>query len=122
MLKDQDKDKGEGLKDTFMYKLSKEGHLSQFDHFLLAQSDEDGQNLPECAHLIPSPELMKTKQWKEVTGDMLDNLTQSINDKRVHRITVDFVIKHKRVDKMIGRAAHIQFIENPYFVKMLAYN
>lgn len=44
---------------------------------------------------------------------MLENITNSINDKRVHRITVDFVIKNKRVDKMIGRAAHIQFIENP---------
>lgn len=62
---------------------------------------------------MPSEESIKTKQWKEVTGEILENINKSIHDKKVHRITVDFVVKNKRVDKMIGRAAHIQFIENP---------
>jgi len=62
---------------------------------------------------MPSRESIKSKQWKEITGEVLDNIAISINEKKVHRITVDFVIKNKRVDTFIGRAAHIQFIENP---------
>ena len=30
--------------------------------------------------------------------------------------------KNRKLDKFIGRAAHIEFIDNPHFVRMFIYN
>ena len=40
----------------------------------------------------------------------------------LHRISVDFKLNRKSFDSFIGRAAHIQFLEDKEFVETLIYN
>lgn len=43
---------------------------------------------------------------------MVESLLSNLKTDRVHRLDVNFEIPEKNIDSMIGRAAHIQFLEN----------
>lgn len=50
---------------------------------------------------------------------MVGNVLSSLRTNRVHRVDVNFVLPEKSIDNMIGRTAHIQFLENGSFLKTL---
>jgi hypothetical protein len=50
---------------------------------------------------------------------MAFNILSKINKDSVRRIDVNFVIPDKNIDSLIGRTAHIQFLENQNFMKIL---
>lgn len=52
---------------------------------------------------------------------MVDNLLGSLRTNEIHRIDVNFVLEDKVIDNMIGRSAHIQFLESNPFLKTLVY-
>ena len=43
----------------------------------------------------------------------------SVTANTLYRIDVNFKIKKKNIDSLIGRSAHIQFLDNPTYMKML---
>ena len=48
-------------------------------------------------------------------------LVKRLKNCRVHRINVDFPISEETIDTYIGRKAHIEFLDNSEFIKMLIY-
>jgi len=50
---------------------------------------------------------------------MATNLLGNLPHKLIYRIDVSFNIVDKNVDAWIGRTAHIQFIENREWVRLL---
>lgn len=50
---------------------------------------------------------------------MVDNLLSSLRTNKINRIDVNFVLHEKTLDNIIGRTAHIQFLESNSFIKML---
>jgi hypothetical protein len=43
------------------------------------------------------------------------------NRVKLHRIDTDFKIQNTNIDSWIGRAGHIEFLENRFFMKFLLY-
>jgi len=52
---------------------------------------------------------------------MAKNILAHINAQCIYRIDVNFKLPQKNIDTMIGRAAHIQFLESQVFMRMIAY-
>ena len=50
---------------------------------------------------------------------MAKNILSGLKSKMLFRLDVNFKIKDKNLDSWIGRTAHIQFLENQQFMKML---
>lgn len=50
---------------------------------------------------------------------MAQNILGGLKSKMLFRLDVNFKIKDKNLDSWIGRTAHIQFLENQQFMKML---
>ena len=53
---------------------------------------------------------------------MAFNLISKVKKDSLRRIDVNFVIPEKNIDSFIGRTAHIQYLENQNFMKILFYN
>jgi hypothetical protein len=50
------------------------------------------------------------------------NILSKLTDVSLKRVDVNFLIQEKNFDTFIGRTAHIQFLENTDFMKILFYN
>ena len=50
------------------------------------------------------------------------NILSKLTNISLKRIDVNFLIQEKNFDTFIGRTAHIQFLENTDFMKILFYN
>ena len=51
---------------------------------------------------------------------MVDNLMNGLRAPEIRRLDVNFVLHENRtIDNMIGRTAHIMFLENSSFLRML---
>ena len=52
---------------------------------------------------------------------MAKAVLEAVDCAALHRVDVNFKIPEKNIDSFIGRAAHIQFLENQPLLKMLVY-
>ena len=50
---------------------------------------------------------------------MANNILSRIRANKIYRIDVNFNITKKGIDSMIGRAAHIQMLENRVLINMI---
>lgn len=50
---------------------------------------------------------------------MINNIFKDMKTDRVTRIDVNFDVENKKWDNMIGRAGHMEFIENEIFIRMI---
>lgn len=109
------------LKDTYLAKLCKSKGLEQFRWVVLISSAQDNYSpikssgVSMCSSWGQSPD-------KEVYRDMVRNFWESLKPERVLRFNVHFNIHEKNLDAMIGRVAHIRFIECQPIMKMLIHN
>ena len=53
---------------------------------------------------------------------MAYNILSKITKDSIKRVDVNFIIPEKNLDSFIGRTAHIQFLENQQFMKILFYS
>ena len=106
---------------TVLYKLSEYPGLGWFRHVVLVSSHQDLYVPFESARIEVSPRAstdpINGKAYTEMASRMLTNLSPS----QLCRIDVSFKISSKGIDSLIGRTAHIQFIENEGFLRLLAY-
>lgn len=49
---------------------------------------------------------------KEIHCEMVRNIMKDVRPERVHRLGVNFTIEQTNIDSLIGRTAHILFLEN----------
>lgn len=108
------------MHDSFLYKLSTESKaLGYFQHVCFVSSYQD-QYVPfESARVEMSSRAEKDARLGRVYGEMTNNILKDIQPHRFIRFNVNFRIMEKSLDNFIGRAAHIQFLENSVLMYML---
>ena len=121
------------LDDTFMYRLSEDnplavagggpgvaGGLRWFEHVFLFGSQQD--------RYVPFHST-RVELCKEAVGDvsvrgrvyerMVGNVLRGMEGVSVKRFDVSFVSRRKSLDTLIGRAAHIYFLDNIGYMQLL---
>ncbi|KAF7456292.1 putative serine esterase [Cryptosporidium felis] len=101
--------------ETFIYKLAMESSLliSEFKHIVLCSSHQDMYAPYDSARAEYSPEA------PSIYKVMVENMLKHVNPSKITRVNVDFYLPQRNLDTFIGRAAHIQVIENQLFMKIL---
>jgi len=105
------------LKETFMYKLSKTKGLEWFKHVVLVSSYLDHYSPYESSRI----EISKNHADDLVYKEMAHNILSRIKSNKLYRVDVVFNIKKTSINSLIGREAHLQFLENKTLLKMLTY-
>ena len=104
------------IEDSLLYRMAGNGATDMFTHFALVSSPQDSYS-PYFSSRI---EVMKkaSKNYKAYMA-MAKNLL--MNRQKLQRIDADFKIINKNLDSWIGRAGHVEFLENRQFMKFLLY-
>ncbi|KAL4470949.1 hypothetical protein ABPG72_013536 [Tetrahymena utriculariae] len=126
------------LRETFIYQLAKQTDLSKFKTIILFSSPQDQYVPYHSARMQQTtkqhsdskqPNIIKIFwiykyyliqfRQSEVYDEMLKEIFSRVTLDRIHRVDVSFEIPGKVLDNFIGRAAHIQFLENEALMKMI---
>jgi pimeloyl-ACP methyl ester carboxylesterase len=95
-----------------LYRLSKLDGLNWFRRVIFVGSSQDRYSLTTSSLVSPD-------ETDELQSDMAYNINSQIENK-VLKIDVEFTISHvSSLDSLIGRAAHIKFLESPVLVQLL---
>ena len=103
------------IKESFIYKVSKYNGLEWFKRVVLLSSFLDCFSPYESARIEIHRDIENKKLLKEIADNILSHI------KVLYRIDVAFTNIKPSIDSFIGRAAHIEFLENQGFIKMFAY-
>mmetsp|Transcript_28794 Transcript_28794/g.51242 ORF Transcript_28794/g.51242 Transcript_28794/m.51242 type:complete len:664 (+) Transcript_28794:22-2013(+) len=112
----------EDLHNTFLYTLSCLPGLNWFKNVVLISSIQDGYVPLESARIEICQDTLSTQASGEIYLRMAENILSSLVHSQVCRINVDLNIKVKNIDSVIGRTAHMQFVENQSLIRMLVYS
>ncbi|CAG9311896.1 unnamed protein product [Blepharisma stoltei] len=105
----------ENVKDGLIYKLSEGVGLDWFSHVILISSPQD-HYIPHYSARIEAPtSLEHSKILRKMAKRLLGKR------ERIHRIDVHYKVDVKTFDQWIGRAAHIECLENNKFMDSLIY-
>lgn len=103
--------------------------LDNFKNVILLSSPQDGYVPYHSARIEPCPasstdRSKKGKIFQEMLNECLDQLRASSSENRVlMRCDVDFVsMQGKSLDTIIGRAAHIEFLDSDIFVRFIMWS
>ncbi|KAK7246812.1 hypothetical protein RIF29_41682 [Crotalaria pallida] len=114
------------LENTFIYNLSKMNTLASFRNVILLSSPQDGYVPYHSARIemCPAASLDFSKQGKvysEMLNNCLDQLRTGSEHRVIMRCDVNFeTSSYKRgFNSLVGRAAHIEFLECDIFVKFI---
>lgn len=108
-------------KDSFMYKLAaeKSAALAHFNHLVLLSSYQDQYVPYESARIEISTKVENENKLGYIYGDMARAMLKNVRPEAFTRLDIQFKISEKSLDTLIGRAAHIQFLENQLLMRML---
>ncbi|OMJ71010.1 hypothetical protein SteCoe_30882 [Stentor coeruleus] len=107
------------IEECALYKLAYEKGCEWFTHMVVMSSPQDLYSPHYSARIEVHEGLNKYGE----NGDYLRKMARKIIEgrERIHRIDVDFNLPTNNFDNWIGRAGHIEFLENHIFMKTLAY-
>jgi pimeloyl-ACP methyl ester carboxylesterase len=106
---------------TFLYKLSQARCFEFFQNVALVSCWED-QYGPFRSARAEFCDEWAGRADRKATGEMVDNLWGPVSPERVTRLDVSFVLPDGNLDSIIGRAAHIQFLDCQPVMRMLVHN
>ncbi|GLT93665.1 hypothetical protein SLE2022_114460 [Rubroshorea leprosula] len=118
------------LRNTFFYKLCKKKTLENFKHIILLSSPQDGY-VPyhsariETCRAASMDYSKKGKVFLEMLNDCLDQIRRPTSEHRVFlRCDVSFntTAYGRNLNTLIGRAAHIEFLETDIFVRFIMWS
>jgi pimeloyl-ACP methyl ester carboxylesterase len=109
------------LKDTYLAKLCTHKGLEHFKWIALVSSKQDNYSPSKSSRMEMDPAWEKSPS-KDVYTSMVRSLWEGIDPERVLRIRAHFNLPEKNVDAMIGRVAHIRFIECQPIMRMLIHS
>ena len=110
------------LNETCLYKLSEYNGLNWFKYVYLLSSHQDNYSPYESSRIQFNSSSLSNDKKSENYKNMACNILSKITNNTLRRIDVNFVIQEKNFDTFIGRTAHIQFLENTDFMKIMFYN
>ncbi|KAF4743656.1 hypothetical protein FOZ63_022327 [Perkinsus olseni] len=110
--------------ECYLYRLAKESGqiLPQFQHVVLASSCQDQYAGFDSARIEVSDKARQEPTMGSVYTEMARSLVSGIAPEKLIRLDVNFYLPERSLDSLIGRAAHIQFIENQPLMKMIIHN
>ncbi|XP_031276808.1 protein FAM135B-like isoform X1 [Pistacia vera] len=118
------------LQHTFFYKLSKQKTLENFRHIILLSSPQDGYVPYHSARI----ELCQAASWDyskkgkvflEMLNNCLDQIRAPSSEQRVFLrcdVNFDTTTYGKNFNTIIGRAAHIEFLESDIYAKFIMWS
>jgi len=114
----------EDPRQTFLYKSSMREDLGFFKHLCFITSVEDQYAPFESARIQLSDEAVSRlpDNLQALYQDMETNLLRTVRPDGIVRFDVHFCTPPRSLDTLIGRHAHIQFLECNALVQMLAYH
>lgn len=104
------------IENTFLYQLSSAIGPDLFTHFVVISSPQDSYSPHFSSRIEVSKKIFKRNKIYLTMGKNII----ATRDK-MHRIDVDFKIFNTNIDSIIGRAGHIEFLDNRHFMKFLLY-
>jgi len=106
---------------TVLYRLAGYPGLGWFKHVVLVSSYQDLYAPFESARIEVSPKAANDPVNGQTYVEMATRMLGSLSPSQLCRLDVSFKISSKGIDTLIGRTAHIQFIENEGLLRLLAY-
>ena len=103
-----------------LYELSKYEGMSDFRHILLLSSPQDTYAPFESSRIHINPDTLSSALGP-IYSEMAQNILSPLNPDVLRRIDVNFALETDSVDTVIGRAAHIQFLENEPLMQRLIF-
>ncbi|KAK7260348.1 hypothetical protein RIF29_26318 [Crotalaria pallida] len=117
------------LENTFIYNLSKEKTLGHFRNVFLLSSPQDGYVPYHSARieLCPAASFDFSKRGKvfmEMLNNCLDQIRTDSDDRVVMRCDINFNTSSygKNLNALVGRTAHIEFLESDIFAKFIMWS
>lgn len=111
----------QNLRSCFLYELSTKKGLGWFKHITLVSSYQDQYAPYDSARMELSVKTGNEPERAEIYEEMARNLLSGMNVEALCRLDINFRMPEKSLDTLIGRAAHIQFLENQTLMKMIIY-
>ncbi|XP_047316748.1 protein FAM135B-like isoform X3 [Impatiens glandulifera] len=118
------------LQNTFFYKLSKQRSLENFKNIVLLSSPQDGY-IPYHSARIEScmaasvDNSKKGKVFLEMLNECLDQIRAPSQEQRIFMrcdVNFDTSSQGRNLNTMIGRAAHIEFLETDIFARFIMWS
>ncbi|XP_060204743.1 uncharacterized protein LOC132632712 isoform X2 [Lycium barbarum] len=118
------------LRNTFLYKLCKQKTLENFKNIVLLSSPQDGY-VPyhsariEMCQASSGDNSKKGKVFLEMLNDCLDQIRAQSSEHRVFMrcdVNFDTTLQGRNLNTIIGRAAHIEFLESDTFAKFIMWS
>ncbi|CAJ1935963.1 unnamed protein product [Sphenostylis stenocarpa] len=115
------------LENTFIYNLSKEKTLANFRNVLLLSSPQDGYVPYHSARIEPCPaSSLDFSRRGKIFMEMLNNCLDQIQacSGVVMRCDINFNTSSygRNLNTLIGRTAHIEFLESDFFAKFIMWS
>ncbi|KAL2515841.1 putative serine esterase family protein [Forsythia ovata] len=118
------------LQNTFLYKLSKENTLENFRNIILLSSPQDGYVPYHSARIEMCPassgdSSKKGKAFLEMLNNCLDQIRALSAEHRVFMrcdVNFDISLQGRNLNTIIGRAAHIEFLETDIFARFIMWS
>ncbi|KAI3464023.1 hypothetical protein Pfo_020686 [Paulownia fortunei] len=118
------------LQNTFLYKLCKQKTLENFRNIILLSSPQDGYVPYHSARIEMCPASSgdyskKGKVFLEMLNDCLDQIRAPSSEHRVFMrcdVNFDISLQGRNLNTIIGRAAHIEFLESDIFAKFIMWS
>lgn len=118
------------LQNTFLYKLCKEKTLEHFRNIILLSSPQDGYVPYHSARIEMCPASSgdyskKGKLFLEMLNEYLDQIRAPSSEHRVFMrcdVNFDISLQGRNLNTLIGRAAHIEFLETDIFAKFIMWS
>ncbi|KAK7384951.1 hypothetical protein VNO78_30654 [Psophocarpus tetragonolobus] len=118
------------IQNTFLYKLCKKKTLAHFRHTVLLSSPQDGY-VPyhsariESCHAAAHDNSKKGRVFLEMLNACLDQIRANPSQRRVFMrcdVNFDATSYGKNLNSLIGRAAHIEFLESDIFARFIMWS
>ncbi|CAN4088192.1 unnamed protein product [Withania somnifera] len=118
------------LRNTFLYNLCKQKTLENFRNIILLSSPQDGY-VPyhsariEMCQASSGDNSKKGKIFLEMLNNCMDQIRAQSSDHRVFMrcdVNFDTTLQGRNLNTIIGRAAHIEFLESDTFAKFIMWS
>ena len=107
------------IEESCLYKMSKLDGLQWFKYMMLVSSFQDQYAPFDSARLQICREAAKDVTKGNCYIQMVNSLLGNVPAHVLYRLDVNFNIEETNLDSMIGRTAHILFLENEDLMRMI---
>eukprot|EP00927_Polykrikos_kofoidii_P064416 TRINITY_DN5960_c0_g1_i2.p1 TRINITY_DN5960_c0_g1~~TRINITY_DN5960_c0_g1_i2.p1 ORF type:complete len:621 (-),score=119.99 TRINITY_DN5960_c0_g1_i2:127-1989(-) len=108
----------ENVEDSFLVRLANSSGLEHFKQVMLVSSCQDQYAPFESARIEAAAAAGSDSKLGPIYAKMVRSILGRLNHETVTRADVNFHIPERNFDTVIGRAAHIQFIDNQLLMRM----